>query len=98
MPKEHSTEEIKALLEEAMKPKRDADADVKDHNGQTELHRAVSIASSFGSFKNNVAEVLEKGADVNAKDNEGRTSLHIASRFGSREVIAGTYFKWCCCE
>lgn len=59
-----------------------ADANAKDENGYTPLHRAIRL----GQTADIINALIEHGADVNAKDKYGITPLHIALETGNYDL------------
>jgi ankyrin repeat protein len=60
------------------------DVNVKNHKGETPLHRAASR----GKVRN-VKAIIEGGGFVNARNNDGFTPLHYAAMLGSKGNIKG---------
>lgn len=67
-----------------------ADANARNHNGETPLHYAAKYAQDFTSENARIL-VEEGGADIDAKDSDGRTPLDIAREEGKK--IVETYLE-----
>ena len=67
-----------------------ADANARNHNGETPLHYAAKYAQDFTS-ENAMILVEEGGADIDAKDMDDKTPLDIAKEEG-KEIVE-TYLE-----
>lgn len=59
-----------------------ADPNVKNRNGDTPLHGAVTLRRSGA-----ITALIDAGADLNAKDQNGDTPLHIAVLKGTANMV-----------
>jgi hypothetical protein len=62
---------------------RGADLNLKDRDGRTALHAALTTRESSGY----ASELVRNGADVNAQDKHGRTPLFYAVSINDREQV-----------
>jgi len=70
-------------------PGHGADANSRDSNGQTPLHRVCQSQRMRAAELLKAAELLmAKGADVNARDNQQQTALSLAKEQGYTDLIA----------
>ena len=66
-------------------PQGDCNKELKNVNGQTALHLAVTKSNNKC-----IEALVNNGADVNAKDKDGDTSLHLVMVKASMKDILGT--------
>lgn len=62
---------------------RGADLNLRDRDGRTALHHALTTRESSGYAR----ELVRNGADVNARDKHGRTPLFYAVSINDRELV-----------
>ena len=77
---EHNVAEIRRLVEEGV------DVNSPNHRGQTVLHIALMMSTSYDRMLDCVKSLIQLKANVNAADNRARAPLHYVCR---QIVIAG---------
>ncbi|KIJ63621.1 hypothetical protein HYDPIDRAFT_41029, partial [Hydnomerulius pinastri MD-312] len=65
--------------------KQGADADVRDHEGNTALHLLLDYSRSVPTEV--MGLLVEAGCAIDSRNNDGRTPMHLAARYGNSSAV-----------